>query len=121
VAAELAGVRFTGQRDGRRVDTWGLTVIPVPAWHFLRGPRGSLAFEFGLGGAWFARPFPPGGTHLNGASVVGLGARVATGPRFGLRLGGRLLHHSNGQGFVEDNPAFDGLVADAGVTFRIRR
>jgi hypothetical protein len=114
---ELSFVRMAGSRAGRDASCVGVTLLPPLVWHFARFGESSLAFQFGLGGAWFSEPFPPGGTHLNGYSSVGLGVRVALARSTVLMLDGRLLHHSNGRGFVPDNPAFDSVGLDVGVGF----
>lgn len=112
---ELAAVRFAGSRDGRDAGVVGLTALPLLSWHFWRLGPSSLTFDFGLGGAWFSRPFPPGGTALDGYSTVGLGTRIALGHRLFATADARGFHHSNGRGFVADNPAFDGIGVDVGV------
>lgn len=112
---EVAFVRFVGRRDEQDASCVGLTALPLVSWHFLRVGRSSVAFSFGLGGAWFSRPFPPFGTALNGYSALGLGARLAIGPRWFLTADVRGFHHSNGRGFAADNPAIDGVGFDLGV------
>lgn len=114
---ELAFVRFAGSRDGRDVGCVGGTLLPVVAWHFFRHGDSSATFELGYGGAAFSRGFPPGGTVLNGYSALGVGGRIALRPNLLLVLGLRLFHHSNGRGFAEDNPAFDGIGVNVGTGF----
>lgn len=119
VGAELTGIWFGGTRDGRDAGAKGVAVLPRVAWHFVRGADASLRVELGLGGAWFARPFPPGGTQLNGYSMIGLGGELGLRDGLWAMAGLRLLHHSNGQGLVEDNPAFDGVVGTVGLALRL--
>jgi hypothetical protein len=119
VGVELALVHFVGMRDERAVDSVGPTVLPVVAWHFWRSRGASFAFDLGFGGALFYPAFPPGGTLLNGYSVVGLQARLPLRRDIGLLLGVRALHHSNGRGFTADNPAFDGLAFNVGAGFGV--
>ena len=114
---ELAGVRFSGSRDGVGVRTLGLTALPVARWHFLRFGGSSVAFEFGFGGARFASAFPPGGTRWNGYSAFGLSLTAAAGSGLAFTGGVRFLHHSNGRGLVTENPAYDGVSLHAGVAF----
>lgn len=119
VGAELAAVRFAGVRDERPAKTIGVTVLPVVAWHFLRVGDASLAIDIGYGGALFLPPFPPGGTSLNGYSAVGLQCRLPLRRDVLLMLGLRAIHHSNGRGFVADNPAFDGVALNIGAGFGV--
>ncbi len=119
LGAELTGIRFAGTRDERDAAARGVAVLPRVAWHFVRAADSSLSLELGLGGALFSRPFPPGGTRLNGYSMIGLGGELALGGRLWATAGLRLLHHSNGQGLVEDNPAFDGVVGTVGLALRL--
>lgn len=115
---ELALVRFTGHRQGAAVDTLGATAVYQLKWHALRWAGASLDLQFGMGGAAFARPFPPGGTRLNGASLYGVGLVVPLGARWLLLADVRGFHHSNGRGLVTTNPAFDGTSVDVGVGVR---
>jgi hypothetical protein len=121
VGVELALLRFVGVRDGRAVDCGGATLLPVVAWHFWRSGQASLAFDLGFGGAVFYPAFPPGGTMFNGYSAVGLQARLPLRRDIGLVVGVRALHHSNGRGFVTENPAFDGLAFNLGAGFGVGR
>jgi len=121
VGVELALVRFVGERDARSVNCVGTTLLPVVAWHFFRSGGASLAFDLGYGGALFHPAFPPGGTALNGYSAVGLQARLPLRRDVSLLLGVRAMHHSNGRGFVSENPAFDGIVFNVGAAFGVDR
>ncbi|MFT3917056.1 MAG: acyloxyacyl hydrolase [Anaeromyxobacteraceae bacterium] len=114
---ELAAVRFEGTRGGVIADATGVTALPLARWHFLRLGESSCAFEFGFGGARFARPFPPGGTRWNGYSAWGLGADLDLGRGVAVAGGVRFLHHSNGRGLVTDNPAYDGLSFHVGLRY----
>jgi hypothetical protein len=116
-AGEVAVVRFEGARNGRDASTWGVTLLPLARWNFLRGESGRLAFEFGIGGAVFSEKFPPGGTSLNGYSAFGLTAEIALSRHFSLIFGVRELHHSNGRGLVPSNPAYDAISGNMGTSF----
>jgi hypothetical protein len=116
---ELGAVRFQGVRDGRDADADGVVVIPRLAWHFARLGGSSLLLDFGLGGALFSRDFPPGGTRLNGYSAIGVGARLALTEGLQAFAALRLMHHSNGQGLVAENPAFDGVAVSLGFAARV--
>lgn len=119
VGGELAIVRFAGVRDERAAKTIGVTLLPVVAWHFLRVGDASVAIDIGYGGALFLPAFPPGGTSLNGYSAVGLQCRLPLRRDVLLIVGVRAMHHSNGRGFVADNPAFDGLALNIGAGFGV--
>jgi hypothetical protein len=121
VGPELSLVRFVGVRDGREASTFGVTLLPVVAWHFWRAGNASLALDIGFGGAVFLPAFPPGGTALNGYSAVGLQARMPLRRDVSLLLGVRAFHHSNGRGFVSENPAFDGVALNVGAGFGVGR
>jgi len=121
VGLEVALVRFLGERDERAAKTLGATLLPVVAWHFWRSGDASLAFDIGYGGAVFLPAFPPGGTSLNGYSTVGLQGRLPLRRDVVLLLGVRAMHHSNGRGFVADNPAFDGIALNLGAGFGVGR
>jgi len=121
VGVELALVRFLGVRDERAAKTLGATLLPVVAWHFWRAGDASLALDIGYGGALFLPAFPPGGTSLNGYSAVGLQGRLPLRRDVVLLIGVRAMHHSNGRGFVADNPAFDGVALNLGAGFGVGR
>lgn len=112
---ELAGLAFTGTRDGARVSARGVAVTYVLRWHAVRRGASSMFFELGWGGALFATRFPPGGTHANGTSMIGAGLQLELGWRIALRVEAREVHVSNGKGIVPENPAFDGLELGAHV------
>jgi hypothetical protein len=116
--AEVALVHFVGRRGGRPVDTFGVTVLPLVRWSFVRTGSFACSFDAGLGLALFGDGFPPGGTQLNGYSTFGLAIEHALTDRVALLGGVRAIHHSNGRGFVDDNPAFDGVAIHLGAGAR---
>lgn len=119
--AELAIVHFLGVRDGRTVDTLGVTLLPIVRWSFLRHRAFACSFDVGLGLGIFTDAFPPGGTPWNGYSTFGIALEHALDDRVVVLGGLRLLHHSNGRGIVEENPAFDGAAVHVGIGVRAGR
>lgn len=106
---ELSGARFVGTRADSVADAVSVSVLPVVRWTFLRLAPVNTYFDFGFGGAFFTPAFPPGGTRLNGHSTFGVGLEFSLRSDVALRLQLRQMHHSNGRGFVTENPAFDGV------------
>lgn len=116
---ELSLVKFSGSRNGFSAATQGITAAYILKWLFLKNNSFSLFFEHGWGFAAFANEFPPQGTKLNGNSLVGLGMFLYTSPKALLLFDARLIHHSNGKGLVENNPAFDGILFHIGYGFNL--
>lgn len=114
---ELSYVHFKGKRNGVDVNTSGITCAYILKWHFTQSEKFSLYFEHGLGGSYFVNEFPPKGTKLNGFSQVGLGVYFKTWEKGLIVFDARLMHHSNGKGIVEKNPAYDGMVFHLGYGF----
>lgn len=118
-SVELGGASFVGSRAGEPVSTLGFSLLPVARWTFLKTALAKTYFDFGFGGAFFQRSFPPGGTRLNGYSTVGVGIEIPLRNDLSVHLQLRQMHHSNGRGFVADNPAFDGVNYGVGATWAL--
>ena len=127
IVGELHAGAFDGSRrleetgELRQVSSAGLGGALLIRWHFLQRERWSSFFDLGWGLLLTDDEFPPGGTELNGTRQYGLGLTYQTGDRFHLVFGARQLHISNGRGFVEDNPSYDGVGAYFGGAFRLGR
>jgi Lipid A 3-O-deacylase (PagL) len=118
-SVELGGVSFVGSRAGVPVSTLGVSLLPAARWTFLKTDLVKTYFDFGFGGAVFQRSFPPAGTHLNGYSTVGVGIELLLRNDLSVHLQLRQIHHSNGRGFVADNPAFDGVNYGVGASWAL--
>ncbi len=105
---EILAMVPQGERDGVDADAEGIGVFFSLRWHFLRAKSWSLFLNHGIGPVLFVEEFPPGGTKLNGLIQYGLGVSTRLGISTLLTLGARHIHISNGKGFVDDNPSYDG-------------
>lgn len=116
---EAAFAHFLGERAGQDVNASAVTLMPLLRWSFVRTSAVRVAFDFGLGGGFFTPEFPPGGTRWNGYSLFGLSGSLALSARQWLVVDIREMHHSNGRGIVDSNPAFDGVSVNLGAAFEL--
>lgn len=66
----------------------------------------------------FGRPFPAGGSSVNGLVRWGAGIEIAVSQRMSLSAGYRAAHISNGGGLVPSNPAWNGRGGFVDLTWR---
>ncbi len=105
---EILAMLPRGERVGVDADAEGIGAFFALRWHFLRTKNWSLFLNHGIGPVLFVEEFPPGGTKLNGLIQYSLGVNTRLGISTLLTLGIRHIHISNGKGFVDDNPSYDG-------------
>ncbi len=114
--------------SGERRDP-GAPVLPSDAAGFLAGAavrfapvvigpvkpfvQGSVDFLY-----TFGRPFPAGGSSVNGLVRWGAGLEAAVSERMSLSAGYRAAHISNGGGLVPSNPAWNGRGGFIDLTWR---
>jgi hypothetical protein len=93
---------------------------PLARWNFLQFSRFRLFID-GEGDFILAdRPFPPHGTIYDFFLRAGGGVSVQVSDSYWVETAFRVAHVSNAQGFVSDNPTWDGVGLSIGVrrTFR---
>jgi len=105
---EVLAMATQGERDGIDADVEGIGAFFALRWHFIRMKNWSLFLNHGIGPLLFFEEFPPGGTKLNGLTQYGVGMKIRISNSKFINLGVRHIHISNGKGFVDDNPSYDG-------------
>lgn len=116
-APEFSVERFEGERGGRDAASTGFTLMYVLTWNAWRGENFFAGIEFGWGGGLYTKAFPAGGTRYNGYSQFGAQVGWRLSPDWSLVADVREMHHSNGRGMVERNPAYDALDFAFGARF----
>lgn len=105
--------------EPHRSPTLGADVSALLRWDAFHAGRWRGFVEFGFGLLLTDDEFPTGGTSLNGIRHVGAGLACEVDDDLQLVLSVRQQHASNGRGFVEDNPSWDGLGAFLGFSLNM--
>lgn len=115
IYGEALAIAPRGDVDGLDADSEGIGAFFSLRWHFVRTARWSLFLNHGIGPVYFLDEYPPGGTKLNNLMQYSVGMTTRVGDTTLLQLGIRHIHISNGKGFVDENPAYDGYGAFVGI------
>ena len=123
LVGELDFASFDGMPEagGGESDAVGLGVGGLLRWYAIDQEAWGAFFDFGLGLLATDEEFPSGGTRLNGARQVGVGAAIDLPGPLALTVAVRQQHVSNGRGVVDDNPSWEGLGAYIGLQLDGRR
>lgn len=114
VAAQMRWLHF--QRSRRSTHGGGAALLG--RWHPVRGSRGTLFLEGGVGGVLTREAVPLGGTPANFSTHLGVGSDLALVGRVRLTGGIRWDHISNAN-ISRPNPGWDALYAYLGLGMRV--
>jgi len=119
VGGELTVKNFSGERKTSQIDALALGISYFLKWHFIELNKWSLYFDHGLGLIFTNTEFPPKGTKINGSINVGIGVSYFVNSFISINLAIKDYHSSNGNGFADNNPAYDATIFSCGISYKI--